>query len=168
MFALYYTNVKLLLWLLCLLLEWTGEGLLRTCSCQRGGKGGRVGADECQERKSWDWIRGQVPLTAPKPQSNRLICGRERPRVVQRTCFPSFIGFDWAGVRGGASVSLSHVKSAAYQTVRGRSLIKSRFVSLTVSRRAMKRHHKKTLNYCDLHVAATPAQAASFASFLWG
>lgn len=53
-----------------------------------GGREGRVGADDGQQRKSWDSIRGRLPLTAPEPQNNQPVCGSERSPVVNRTCFP--------------------------------------------------------------------------------
>lgn len=45
-------------------------------------------ADDGQQRKSWDSIRGRLPLTAPEPQNNQPVCGSERSPVVNRTCFP--------------------------------------------------------------------------------
>lgn len=52
------------------------------------GEGGRVRTDDSQERKSWDSIRGRLPLTARDPQNNQVVCGSERPKVMNRTCFP--------------------------------------------------------------------------------
>ena len=77
-------NVKRL-WLLFPLLEWFEGGELHTSICQMGVREGGGGADDGQQRKSWDSIRERLPLTAPEPQNNQPIGGSVRSRVVKRT-----------------------------------------------------------------------------------
>lgn len=65
-----------------------------------------MGADDGQERKSWDCIRGRLPLAAPKLPNNQLVCGRERPQVVNLTCFSVVIVVD--SRREGRRPSVRH------------------------------------------------------------
>lgn len=55
-----------------------------------------MGANEGQERKSGDFIRGQLPQTALELKHNHLMCGRKIHQGVYRTCFPLLI-FDSEG-----------------------------------------------------------------------
>lgn len=119
---------------------------------------GRGGADDSQERKWWDSVRGQLPLTAPEPQNNQLVCGSERPQVANRTCFPllkCLIEQLWGG---GDHISLSQVQSAVFQTVGGESRIeKAAFECVTGRRGAYWSSPHKKMSSCRVCVCAWQA-----------
>lgn len=122
--SLSYTNAKPRLWLRFPLLSGLEEDSSTPASVKIE-RGGRQSGEQMITKRGnrGTFIRGQLPLIAPEPPNDLLVCGRERPRVVNCTCFPLLKAFDIE--QGGGSISQSQVKSAAYQTVRGRSQIKS-------------------------------------------